>query len=232
MQAVAPGSEQSYTFGLFVGPKLQDQLEAAAIARHQPPHRAPDRLVRAPRSFGNTATFNDGIAVVVLNDEAVRRYFGGRPAIGEPLRIDEEAPRTVVGVVAGMRLFGPERAVRPEAYVPLAQAGNISVSGSLVVRSSGPPAGLTPAVKNAIWSAMPGVVIPDAVLERMRVASGRGREHALAEGIAIARETFDQVRDVVRGIQVSAPFGKVELALEVLAHARENASATPMLPAG
>ena len=32
-QAVAPGSEQSYAFGLFVGPKLQDQLEAAAPGR-------------------------------------------------------------------------------------------------------------------------------------------------------------------------------------------------------
>ena len=102
-----------------------------------------------------------GPAVVVLNDEAVRRYFGGRPSIGEQIRIDEGAPRTVVGVVAGMRLFGPERAVRPEAYIPLAQAGNISVSGSLVVRSSGPPAALVPAVKNAIWSAMPGVVISE-----------------------------------------------------------------------
>ncbi|MDX5367152.1 MAG: efflux RND transporter permease subunit, partial [Alphaproteobacteria bacterium] len=30
-------------------------------------------LVRAPRSFGNTATFNDGIAVVVLNDWSERR---------------------------------------------------------------------------------------------------------------------------------------------------------------
>ena len=30
-------------------------------------------LVRAPRSFGNTATFNDGIAIVVLNDWSERR---------------------------------------------------------------------------------------------------------------------------------------------------------------
>jgi putative ABC transport system permease protein len=99
--------------------------------------------------------------VVVLNDEAVRRYFGGGPAIGARIRIDEEAPRTVIGVVAGMRLFGPERAVRPEAHIPLPQAGNISVSGSVVLRSSGPPAALVPAVKDAIWSVMPGTVIPE-----------------------------------------------------------------------
>jgi homocysteine S-methyltransferase len=35
------------------------------------------------------------------------------------------------------------------------------------------------------------------------------------EGIAIAREMLERVRPSVQGVQVSAPFGKVELALEV-----------------
>ena len=38
-----------------------------------------------------------------------------------------------------------------------------------------------------------------------------------AEGIAIAREMLDRVCGSVQGAQVSAPFGKVELALEVFA---------------
>ncbi|HEX6589064.1 MAG TPA: bifunctional homocysteine S-methyltransferase/methylenetetrahydrofolate reductase, partial [Longimicrobiales bacterium] len=87
-------------------------------------------------------------------------------------------------------------------------------------------AGIWPLVslRNAEFLAneVPGVVIPDAILERMRRASEKGSEHALAEGIAIAKETFDQVRDVVRGLQVSAPFGRVELALEVIEHARAS----------
>ena len=41
------------------------------------------------------------------------------------------------------------------------------------------------------------------------------KEHAVAEGIAIAREMLDRVRPVLQGVQVSAPFGKVDLALEV-----------------
>ena len=40
-------------------------------------------------------------------------------------------------------------------------------------------------------------------------------DHAVAEGIAIAREMLERVRPFVQGAQVSAPFGKVELALEV-----------------
>jgi homocysteine S-methyltransferase len=62
---------------------------------------------------------------------------------------------------------------------------------------------------------LPGVREPASVIERMRRASEKSKEHAVAEGIAIAREMLDRVREGVQGVQVSAPFGKVELALEV-----------------
>jgi homocysteine S-methyltransferase len=39
----------------------------------------------------------------------------------------------------------------------------------------------------------------------------------VAEGIAIAREMLDRVRGEVQGVQVSAPFGRVQLALDVFA---------------
>ena len=51
----------------------------------------------------------------------------------------------------------------------------------------------------------------------MRKAQERGKEAALAEGVAIAREMFARVEGMVQGVQVSAPFGKVEVALEVFA---------------
>ena len=54
-----------------------------------------------------------------------------------------------------------------------------------------------------------------AVLVRMRVASEKSKEHAVAEGITIAREMLERVRGSVQGAQVSAPFGKVELAVRV-----------------
>jgi homocysteine S-methyltransferase len=80
-------------------------------------------------------------------------------------------------------------------------------------------AGIWPlvSVRNAEFLAneVPGVSVPASVIERMRRASERSKEHAVAEGIAIAREMLERVRDGVQGVQVSAPFGKVELALEV-----------------
>jgi homocysteine S-methyltransferase len=82
-------------------------------------------------------------------------------------------------------------------------------------------AGIWPlvSVRNAEFLAneVPGVVVPDEVITRMRRANERSREHAVQEGIAIAREMFEAVRGSVQGVQVSAPFGKVDLALQVFA---------------
>ena len=64
---------------------------------------------------------------------------------------------------------------------------------------------------------VPGVTVPDEVLERMRVANENSKEHALHEGVAIGREVLQRVRDRVAGVQVSAPLGRVDLALEVFA---------------
>ena len=80
-------------------------------------------------------------------------------------------------------------------------------------------AGIWPLVsaRNAEFLAneVPGVVVPDAVVERMRRASAEGKEEAIEEGMAIAREMLTDARPRVQGAQVSAPFGKVELALRV-----------------
>ena len=80
-------------------------------------------------------------------------------------------------------------------------------------------AGIWPlvSVRNAEFLAneVPGVTVPDEVIARMRRANEKSKEHAVAEGIAIAREMLDRVRGSVQGVQVSAPFGKVELALQV-----------------
>jgi len=82
-------------------------------------------------------------------------------------------------------------------------------------------AGIWPLVsaRNAEFLAneVPGVTVPPEILARMRRANERSKEHALAEGIAIAREALAQVRGAVQGVQVSAPFGRVELAQQVFA---------------
>jgi len=81
-------------------------------------------------------------------------------------------------------------------------------------------AGIWPLVslRNAEFLAneVPGVTVPRPVLERMRVASGRGKEAALAEGVKIAKEMLRAMRGRLQGAQVSAPLGRVPVAIEVL----------------
>jgi homocysteine S-methyltransferase len=62
---------------------------------------------------------------------------------------------------------------------------------------------------------VPGVTVPPDIIARMRLANERSKEHAVQEGITIAREMLERTRPYVQGVQVSAPFGKVELALDV-----------------
>ena len=79
-------------------------------------------------------------------------------------------------------------------------------------------AGVFPLVsyKNAEFmnNEVPGVVVPKEILARM--ARCRTKEEGRREGIAIARETIEQIAPRVRGFQVSAPLGSVETALAVL----------------
>jgi len=81
-------------------------------------------------------------------------------------------------------------------------------------------AGIWPlvSVRNAEFLAneVPGVSVPDEVVARMRRAQERGKEAALAEGVAIAREMRSRLQPMVQGVQVSAPFGRASVALEVL----------------
>ena len=62
---------------------------------------------------------------------------------------------------------------------------------------------------------VPGIVVPEAVQERMRRAAEKGTEHEKAEGLAIARELAVAIHQVARGVHVM-PMGKYKLATEIL----------------
>jgi len=61
---------------------------------------------------------------------------------------------------------------------------------------------------------LPGVSVPASIMDRMR--SAKSKEDALREGIDIARQMVLDLKKHVQGIQVSAPMGKVNYALDVL----------------
>jgi methionine synthase / methylenetetrahydrofolate reductase(NADPH) len=60
---------------------------------------------------------------------------------------------------------------------------------------------------------VPGVSIPRSIMDRMRKADTG--DQARAEGLAIAREMLIEVRNLVQGAQIAAPFSRYALAVEV-----------------
>ena len=57
------------------------------------------------------------------------------------------------------------------------------------------------------------VPVPEEYMERMRRVDDA--EKARAEGVAIAREMVEQVKPMVQGVQLSAPFGRYQMAIDV-----------------
>ena len=144
--------------------------------------------------IGKPTAFSIGVGVnpgAVNLEEEIRRFewkveAGAEYAITQPV-FDTEQLRTFLGRIAHVK-------------IPIV-------------------AGIWPLVsyRNAefLHNEVPGVNVTPEILERMRVASEKGKEEAREEGILIARESLLEVRDVIAGVQVSAPFGNVKYALQV-----------------
>jgi methionine synthase / methylenetetrahydrofolate reductase(NADPH) len=79
-------------------------------------------------------------------------------------------------------------------------------------------AGIFPfdSVRNAEFMAneVPGVRVPESLMERLRHADGH--DAAAAEGVVIAREIAQRLRGIVQGIQVSTASGNIDAALAVI----------------
>ena len=80
-------------------------------------------------------------------------------------------------------------------------------------------AGLWPlvSIRNAEFmnNEVPGCDVPEEILIRMRKRAG-SKEDSLKEGIDIARETLNRIRNHIKGIQISAPFGRIQSVFDVL----------------
>jgi len=61
---------------------------------------------------------------------------------------------------------------------------------------------------------VPGVTVPDAIVERMRKTTSA--EAAAAEGVLVAREIAAAIKGMAAGVQISTPSGRLDAALDVL----------------
>jgi putative ABC transport system permease protein len=152
-----PLGRGSWTTSISIPGKQIESADRFINARIVTPdyHKALRIPLRSGRLFG--ATDRTGAEpVVIINESAARKYFPGEDPIGRAVNISRE-DRMIVGVVGDVRQAGLETDPRAESYVPLAQVENLRGGSDLVIRTSGDPYDVVPAVKTAVAAVLPEV---------------------------------------------------------------------------
>jgi predicted permease len=107
---------------------------------------------------------SDRQSVAVISESFARRYWPGRSPLGGHFKL-ASFDRTVVGVVGDIRVRGLERTSEPQVYVPHQQVPDGALvfyaPRDLVIRASGNPRLLLPAVRRIIQNADPEQPISD-----------------------------------------------------------------------
>lgn len=126
--------------------------------------------------------------------------------------IDEELKHLLNKYNAGAEYAITQPVFAPEALLSfIEQADKMGINLPIV-------AGIWPLVslKNALFlkNEVPGVYVPDSIITKMEKA--KTKEDALNYGIEIAHDIKEKINSYVSGYQISAPFGKVDIALKVV----------------
>jgi putative ABC transport system permease protein len=117
--------------------------------------------------------------VAHVNEAFVRRYLGTSPPLGQTLRAPgSDKPTTIVGVIADTRTDRLREAPQPELYVPVWQTGVFSKH--LVVRTSGDPLTLAPAIRAALRA-----IQPTAAVEHVTTMAEIRRESTAVQTFAL-----------------------------------------------
>jgi putative ABC transport system permease protein len=141
-------------------------------------------VVRQPLRRGRTIEPRDGPGaphVAVLNEEAVKRYFGGQEALGRRITVGE-TESVVVGVVGDVRLRGPEDSRNPAVYFALAQ--DPSIGASVVARVTDRSGTAAAAIRAAVLQSLPGKpVFQRSMEESLRAMTEQRRFNMVLVGV-------------------------------------------------
>jgi homocysteine S-methyltransferase len=80
-------------------------------------------------------------------------------------------------------------------------------------------AGLWPltSLRNAEFmnNEVPGCIVPEEIMDRLRKVED-SKDDSRKVGVEIAYETLNMIKPMIKGVQISAPFGNVKSVLDVL----------------
>jgi predicted permease len=131
--------------------------------------------MRVPLERGRMFAAADRIEtskVVLINEEAARRYFPGEDPIGKQVAVYQGGFHTgaeVIGIVGDVRYGTIDSLARPDVYISYGQARIPRMM--IFVRSAGDAASLAPSVRSAIRRVAPTMPVYDVQPMTARVAS-------------------------------------------------------------
>src|SRR5690606_18332026 len=144
--------------------------------------------LRSGRAFAETDRV-DAPPVAIINEAAVRVWFGGENPIGRRVTVGSDNPE-IVGVVADVLQRDPSQPGLPELFRPYAQRTSRALS--IVVRTPGDPLALAAPLRAAVRSIDPNLPVPEvAPLEELVASSVSGPRFytsllTLFAGVALA----------------------------------------------
>jgi predicted permease len=154
--------------------------EAAAPALMNPV--GPDffETMRIPLLMGRSLAVRDDVRsprVVVVNETFVQSRLAGQQPLGRVLRVGDQ-DWEIVGVAAEAKYYDVRADVQGTVYQPFLQTE--TGQGAFVLRATGDPASLLPAVRDATRNVDPTLTIFDADTQRAAAEAMFGEERVLA----------------------------------------------------
>jgi homocysteine S-methyltransferase len=161
------------------------------------------------------SALNRGVSLLGTDLGACSRFLLGAAFNPNLPNMDGQLRRLEKKVAAGARFVQTQPVYSPEILDALLE--RTAPQGIPVL------VGILPLVseRNAefLHNEVPGITLPDVVRRRMRGQSG---EAGVREGLDLAMELVDAGRGKVGGWYLMPPFGKVDLALELMAAIRRD----------
>ncbi len=93
---------------------------------------------------------SDAPFVVVINDAMANTYWRGEQPVGQRLKFGGLRWRAIIGIVGDVRHEGLDGELKPEMYVPFAQAPNVETTPTIVVRTATDPAAIASTVRASV----------------------------------------------------------------------------------
>ncbi len=130
-------------------------------------HRGMGIPLKQGRLFDDTDR-DGGQPVIIVSESAARHFYGNTSPVGQMVSLEDGSERTIVGVVGDVRQGTLEGETLPEIYLPMTQRP--VNAGYLVIRTSGDPHQVLPAVKAAVGSVLPAIPLRDTATMDERLA--------------------------------------------------------------